>query len=251
MHFILRHLKKSMCDDDIQVIATNSEQFISVQFKGLRFIDSCQFLNASLEKLVANLRESTSSGTPSAISAGTNFIWRREFFHMNIWTPQTGSWRRDSRAKEQFYSRLTEEDITDGEYVHAQEVFRKMDFRNLKDYHDYYLKLDVLLLADVFEEFRTLAIRIYGLDPAHFYTLPGLSWDACLKKTSVNLDLLTDEAMYLFFENNIRGGKFYFIFFYLHTTNIFFTTNNLFVLCLFLMQTLMRKVVFLFVVVQG
>ena len=67
-----------------------------------------------------------------------------------------------------------------------------MDCRILKDYHDYYLQLEVLLLADVFEEFRKLALRIYGLDPAHFYTLPGLSWDACLKKTSVNLDLLTD-----------------------------------------------------------
>ena len=224
MHFILRHLKKSMCDDDIQVIANNSEQFVSVQFRGLRFIDSCQFLNASLEKLVVNLRQSGVDKFRHTIrhfGRDDMHLAKGVFPYEYMDSPNRFAETR-LPAKDKFFSRLTEEGITDDEYAHAQEVFRKMGCRNLKEYHDYYLQLDVLLLADVFEEFRKLALRIYGLDPAHFYTLPGLSWDACLKKTSVDLELLTDEAMYLFFENNIRGGKFFFIF-DLHTTNISFT----------------------------
>ena len=76
----------------------------------------------------------------------------------------------------------------------------------MQDYHNAYLKLDVLLLADVFQQFRKLSLDIYGLDPAHFYTLPSLSWEACLKHTKVELELLTDDEMYLFLESSIRGG---------------------------------------------
>ena len=76
----------------------------------------------------------------------------------------------------------------------------------MKDYHDAYLKNDVLLLADVYENFRTMCLKSYGLDPAHFYTTPGLSFQACLKMTGVKLDLFTDADMHLFLENSLRGG---------------------------------------------
>ena len=74
------------------------------------------------------------------------------------------------------------------------------------DYHDLYLETDVILLANVFESFRKVCIENYGLDPAHFYTAPGLAWKACLKKTGVNLELLKDVDMLLMFERGIRGG---------------------------------------------
>jgi len=76
----------------------------------------------------------------------------------------------------------------------------------MEDYHNAYLKLDVLLLADVFQAFRKLSLEIYGLDPAHFHTFPSLSWEACLKHTKIELELLTDDEMYLFLESSIRGG---------------------------------------------
>ena len=78
--------------------------------------------------------------------------------------------------------------------------------KNLGEYSDLYCRTDVLLLADVFETFRKTCLRQYGLDPAHYYTSPGLSWDALLKKTGVGLELLTDYDQHLFIEKGMRGG---------------------------------------------
>ena len=75
----------------------------------------------------------------------------------------------------------------------------------MQQYHDLYLNLVVLLLADVFEHFRQTCIIDYGLDPAHYYTLPGFTFDACLKFTEQELDLLTDSEKFLYIENSIRG----------------------------------------------
>lgn len=77
---------------------------------------------------------------------------------------------------------------------------------NMGEYHDLYMETDVILLADVFENFRDLCLNIYGLDPAHFYTAPGLAWQAALKMTKVNLELFTDPDMHLFIERGLRGG---------------------------------------------
>ena len=74
------------------------------------------------------------------------------------------------------------------------------------DYHDLYVQTDTFLLADVFEKFRDKCIEIYGLDPSYFYSAPGLAWQACLKKTDVKLELLTDYQMLLMIEEGIRGG---------------------------------------------
>ena len=84
--------------------------------------------------------------------------------------------------KEAFYSELNLEDITDKDYVYAQKVWKVFGINNLGEYHDLYVQCDTLLLADVFEKFRDTCIEIYGLDPSHFLSLPGLAWQACLKK---------------------------------------------------------------------
>ena len=78
--------------------------------------------------------------------------------------------------------------------------------KNLGEYHDLYLKTDVILLSNVFEAFRGTCFKHYSLDPAHFYTSPGLAWQACLKKMGVKLELLTDLDILLMFERGIRGG---------------------------------------------
>jgi hypothetical protein len=108
--------------------------------------------------------------------------------------------------KEAFYSVLNDEHISDEDYVHATNVFNSFVCRNMGDYHDLYLMSDVLLLADVFENFRSVCLNAYNLDPCHFYTSPGLAWQACLKMTDVELELLTDPNMYLFIEKGLRGG---------------------------------------------
>ena len=81
-----------------------------------------------------------------------------------------------------------------------------MKSRNLGDYHDLYLRTDLILLVKVFEVFRDTCLEHYKLDPAHFYTSPGLTWKACLKHTGIKLELLTDPDMLLMFERGIRGG---------------------------------------------
>ena len=120
------------------------------------------------------------------------------------------SWERFNETslppKKSFYSELNLEDISDKDYLHAQKVWDVFEIRNLGEYHDLYVQTDTLLLADVYEKFREKCIEIYGLDPSHFLSAPGLAWQACLKKTNVNLELLTDVDMLLMIEAGIRGG---------------------------------------------
>ena len=108
--------------------------------------------------------------------------------------------------KDTFCSSLTEEDISEIDYTHTRRVFNHFDMTDFGDYHNFYLLTDVLLLADVLENFRDVCLQHYGLDPAHNYTFPGLSWQAALKMTDVELDLLTDIDQHLFIEEGIRGG---------------------------------------------
>ena len=97
--------------------------------------------------------------------------------------------------KEDFYSNLNMEDINDIDYRHANNVFKRFELENLGQYHDLYVQSDTLLLADVFENFRNMCIKVYELYPAHFLSLPGLAWQACLKRTSIELELLTSYDM--------------------------------------------------------
>ena len=78
--------------------------------------------------------------------------------------------------KEDFYSHLTMEDITDADYAHANRVCKDFEITNLGDYHDLYVQSDTLLLADVFEDFRNMRLKIYKLDPTKFLSAPGLAW---------------------------------------------------------------------------
>ena len=96
--------------------------------------------------------------------------------------------------------------VREEDYEHANRVWKEFGLKDLGEYHDLYLKTDVILLANVFEAFRKVCLKNYGSDPAHFYTAPGLAWKACLKKTRIRLELLPDPDMLLMFERGIRGG---------------------------------------------
>ena len=122
----------------------------------------------------------------------------------------TVGWKRFDEAslphKKAFYTKLYLEDITDKDYTHAQKVFKELKLKNLSDYHDLYVQSDTLLLADVFQNFQNKCIEICELKPAQFLSAPGLVWQACLKKTEVRLELLTDIDMLLMVEKGIQGG---------------------------------------------
>ena len=109
-------------------------------------------------------------------------------------------------SAEMFYSQLTEQHISESDYNHARHVWDYFNTQNLGDYHDLYLITDVLLLADVFEQYRDVCIKHYKLDPAHYYTAPGLFCQAMLKMTDVELELLIDIDQHLFVESSIQGG---------------------------------------------
>ena len=111
------------------------------------------------------------------------------------------------QIKKTFYGELNLEDITDKDYLHAQKVFQEF-CTSIGDYHDLYVQCATLLLVDDFKKFRDTCIEIYGLDPAHFLSAPGLAWQAYLKRSKVKLELLTDIDMLLMVEKGIRGGTF-------------------------------------------
>ena len=121
------------------------------------------------------------------------------------------SWDKFEETKlppiEAFHNNLNMSDISEYDYEHVQKVWKEFKLKNLGEYHDLYLKTDVLLPSNVFEAtFRNPCLENYKLDPVHFYTSPGLAWQACLKKTGVKSELLTDPDMLLTFEKGIRGG---------------------------------------------
>ena len=120
------------------------------------------------------------------------------------------SWKRFDETllpnKEDFYSSVNMDDITDVDYKHVKRVFKNFNNKNIGDYYDLYVRSDTLLLADVFENFRNKCIEIYELEPVHFLSAPGLTWQACLKKTEIKLELLTYVDMLLMVEKGIRGG---------------------------------------------
>ena len=140
------------------------------------------------------------------------------------------SWERFNETslpdKEAFYSNLNMEDITDVDHRHAKRVFKILNNKSLSDYHDLYVQSDTLLLADVFENFRNICIKVYELDPAHFLSAPGLAWQTCLKKTEVELELITDPDTLLMVEKGIRGGICHAILMYSKANNKYMKDYN-------------------------
>jgi len=195
----------SQLQKEVKCVANNMEKYTTFSVGGLRFIDSLNFLQGSLDSLVSATPKESVKIT-STISKGSNLLYKKGIYPYEY----MDSWERFGETrlpdKEKFYSKLNDDHITDEEYAHAQAVWEAFGCKTLGDYHDLYVKTDVALLADVSENFRNLCLEQYGLDPAHYYTSPGLSWDALLKKTGVELELFTDYEMHLFVERGMRGG---------------------------------------------
>ena len=123
------------------------------------------------------------------------------------------------REKEDFYSHLNVEDITDADYARAIRVCKDFEIKDLGECHDLYVQSDTLLLADVFENFRNMCLEIYDLYPAKKFSAPGLVWQAALKEIKVKLDLLTDIDILLMVEKGTGGGKCHSIYTYAKANN--------------------------------
>ena len=211
-HFIMQnigHLIRQGCNLDLSVIASNFEKYIGFNIgKHLTFIDSFSFMSQSLDRLSSNLTDDAFSYTRGAFPNDEQFrlIKRKGVYPYDYMDSFERFSEKSLPGIEDFYSILNDTGISESDYSHAKEVWSTFQIRDMGEYHDLYLRTDVLLLADVFENFRTICLKDYGLDPCHYYSAPGLSWDALLKMTNVNLDLISDIDQQLFIEKGMRGG---------------------------------------------
>jgi len=162
----------SQLQKEVKCAANNMEKYSTFSVGGLRFIDSLNFLQGSLDSLVRATPKKLLKIT-STISKGSDLLYKKGIYPYEYM--DSGERFSETRLpdKEKFYSKLNDDHITDEEYAHALAVWEYLECKTLGDYHDLYLKTDVALLADVFENFRNLCQEQYGLDPAHYYTSPA------------------------------------------------------------------------------
>ena len=193
---------------NINVIASNAEKYITFKIgKHLKFIDSYQFMASPLANLAKALPDNKYIYTSEAFSGEKLDLMKAKGVYPYDYMDSFQKFSQTQLPKrDDFYSLLTDEEISDSEYAHAQKVWETFGIENMGQYHDLYLKSDVLLLTDIFENFREQYLDTYGLDPAHYVSLPSSSWDAMQKMTGVRLDLLSDVDMLNFIEKGMRGG---------------------------------------------
>ena len=224
-HLFVKNLGKT--EGNIKCIPKNEEKYISfskeivvdeyTNKKGekieimheIRFLDSFKFMTSSLENLVRNLAKSDLKKlkeTEKSFVDGVKLLSRKGIYPYDYMSKIEKFSETQLPPKEDFYSKLNDCGVSDDDYNYVKKVWKEFGNKTLGEYHDLYLQSNVLLLADVFEEFRNVCMENYSLDPAWYFTSPGLSWDALLKHSGVRLELLTDPDMLLMFEKGIRGG---------------------------------------------
>ena len=222
-HLFIKKLNNTM--GPIDCIPNNEENYISFsksiktgEYKNkngetkdkyfkIIFKDSFKFMALGLEKLVKNLSEDDFKNlekyfTPEQVK----LLKQKGFFPYDYLDSIEKLKETTPPPQEAFYSKLKGKGINNYNYKHVLNVWKTFKMKTFKDFLSVYNTSDVLLLADVFEKFRDICLKNYGLDPAHYYTAPGLAWDAMLKMTKINLELLSDVDMLLMIEKGIRGG---------------------------------------------
>ena len=181
---------------------------IEITYK-IKFIDSCRFMSSSLSKLIDNLSEGLHNNKCLDCESYLDYMkTKNEKLILKCFNCKQNYEKDFNKELMKRFTRMYE--FCNGNLNKFILLLRKgvypyeyMD--NLGEYHDLYVKSNTLLLADVYENFRNMCLKVYELDPAHFLSLPGLAWQACLKKTNIKLELLTDYNMLLMVEEGIRG----------------------------------------------
>ena len=222
-HFIMQQIGKiakehtytnkrgEECQMNINCIPNNMEKYMAFMLGNhLVFLDSFQFMSSSLDNLIKNLPDEAFKYTKQEFkNEQFNLMKQKGVYPYDFMDGFEKFNNTQLPNKDEFYSILNNESISDEQYKHAQNVWDTFNLKTMGDYHDLYLKSDVLLLADVFENFRKTCLQYYKLDPCHYFTSPGLSWDAMLKMTNIKLELMTDIDMFQFIEKGMRGGVSY------------------------------------------
>ena len=174
----------------------------------LVFIDSIQFMNSGLDALVRHLSDNGFKHLSREFSGDLLELVKENEVYPYEYMNSFKTFSVDKLPNRcEFYSSLKDGYISEKDYLHAVKLWIEFKMKSLGDYLDLYLKTDVLLLTDVFKKFSNTCLKYYGLDPCHYYSSPGLSWDAMLKMTGMKLKLISDIDKHLFIEKGMTGGK--------------------------------------------
>ncbi|GET58831.1 hypothetical protein GLOIN_2v1820840 [Rhizophagus irregularis DAOM 181602=DAOM 197198] len=207
-HLVCESVGRSIGAHQIKVIAETFERYKSMKVGQFKYIDSMQFMASSLANLAKNLgtdKPLTKRHFNNFSSEHIDLITRKGVYPYEYIDSHDRFKETELPSIHDFHSTLGGK-ITQDNYKHAQKVWKEFGCKNLGEYHDLYLKTDVLLLADVWTKFRQTAMHHYGLDPSHYVSAPALSWDGMLKMTGVKIELFTDMTMHDFTEKAKRGG---------------------------------------------
>ena len=205
---------------NVSVIPKTLDTYSAITTRNLKFLDLYQHLSHSMEEMVDNL---TAKGTTfdqlhyvkKLIQDKYNFgdttrkiklLSRKGVYPYSYMDSEEKFDETTLPTRDSFHNDLTDDPINDEDWAHIHEIWEEFELETLGDLHDLYVQSDVVLLADVFQKYRKIALSTYGLEPLNFYSLPGLSFEACLKLTKVKLQYLKDTDMYMFCERGIRGG---------------------------------------------
>ena len=224
-HLFIKKLGSPDKKETIECIPNNEEKYITftkniiigqytnkkgeVKDKTFKIVfkDSLKFMRSSLEALVNNLPKDAFKNISKYYTLEEVELIKQKGHYPYEYMDSIEKFKEDKPPPQKaFFSKLTGKGISNKNYSYVLNVWNSFNMETMKDYHKLYNDSDALLLADVFENFRDICLKIYGLDPVYYFTAPGLAWDACLKITDIDLELLNDPDMLLIFEKGIRGG---------------------------------------------
>ena len=213
-NFIIQEMADLGVKPDNQgTIAKENDQFMAIKYdKFFQFKDSLLLMPKSLDELAGSLRVEQLKITLKEFPGIPIKYLRQKGIYPYKWASEEHMTHDGLPEIKHFFNDLTRTPCSQEDYDLALELYnlRKPNgdryFENFGDYHDFYQKLDVCLLADAFEGMRRYVRRNFRVDPAHFLSVSSLAWESGLKFSKVNLELLTDKEMYLFLRRNIRGG---------------------------------------------
>lgn len=208
-HFLVQEMGDFLKKRKISCVPHNSEQFISLQISSLRFMDSFKHLPASLSSLVDTLHKSMHTfPLVDKFYQGTkkHLLTCKQVFCYDFVSSFEKYEVTHLPSKERFFNSLSGQHISDADYAHAKTVWKMFHCKNLGQYSDLYLKIDTLLLAEVFEDYRKNMYKKFKLEPAFYLTLPSLSLDSALLFSNIHMELISDYDHYLFFQKCLRGG---------------------------------------------
>ena len=204
-HLIVTSLKSKF--GEVRVIPQNLEKYLPISVGRLKFLDSFQFTPQSLDVLSKTLEGDEFKYLAEAcIGDRFELIRRKGVYPYDYMDSFDRFVESELPSQADFLNKLSGDACSDVDYAHAVRVWDVFNCETLGDYHDVYLQLDVLLLTDFFEKFRKTCLNYYRLDPVHYYTTPGLAWDASLRMSKVKLELIVEKDIYNLIDTSIRGG---------------------------------------------